>query len=438
MAYTPNTLAQLYGGPIEGGFKNWVYTSTDAISTILAAGYFATAGQMGMGVGDVIWVINQSSPVSAPATQLQCTAVTTSTTAGFAQPTGPVTVQQTGVTTIGLGMLPRNLIDCGDFTTNPWQIATSFNGTSATPTLTADRWNANSGASLTWTAGRASNTTVQGFSASYQWGRSVGDTHTTGLSFGQVIESLDSVRTQGLPVALSFWNAADANFAAGASGGTFVASVLAGTGIDDTSGKMFSGAWTGMTTIATQVITPTTTMARIGPIGGVVPTNATQLGVAFSYVPTTAATSPGLTAGAHESLQFMGVQLEIGGMTAFEHTEVAEVVNIATRYLQVISEPTTGIALGAALSLTSTTATVHVPLPSPMRKAPTLTFTAGGFIVTDNAQGAHTISAASLTGATTGAITLATTAATTLTAGQMGFLQGRTTGLGEIVLGADY
>lgn len=90
MAYTPNTLTVFEGGLLEGGFKTWIYISTDSLATILTGGYFATAGLMGMGVGDTIWVINQSSPSSAPATQLQCTAVSSVPTG----PTGPVTVQQ--------------------------------------------------------------------------------------------------------------------------------------------------------------------------------------------------------------------------------------------------------------------------------------------------------------------------------------------------------
>lgn len=342
------------------------------------------------------------------------------------------------VSTQGVTSLPRNLIDCGDFTTNPWQLGTNFNGNGPATSLTADRWVNNSGTSLVWTAGRTSNTTVAGFSAAYVWGRSVGDTHTVGLSVGQVIESVDSVRCQGQVVTLSFWAVADANFAAGASGGTYIASILSGTGVDESSGKMFSGAWSGMTTVATQVITPSSTINRIGTVTGTVPTGATQLGIAFSYVATTAATSPGLTAGTHESLQFMGVQLEVGGMTSFEHTEVAEVVNIATRYLQVINEPTVGMAIGPATFSAASIAQVHIPLPSPMRKAPTVTFTAGGFAITDSALGAHLISAGGLQVGGTGAITMLVTAAATLTAGLVSFMQGRSTNTGIIILNADY
>lgn len=447
MAYTPNTLSELYGGPIEGGFKTWVYTTTDLLAAVLNTGYFPAnstgPGVMGMAVGDMVWVINQSSPTSAPATLCQCTAVPATTTANFSQPTGTVTLQQTGATTQTLSNLPRNLIDGGDFTTNPWQIGTSFNGTGATTTLTADRWNAIAGASLVWNASQQSNTNVAGFSTSYQWGRSAGDTHTTGLTLGQVLETADTIRLQGLPVTLSFWNGAGGNFAAGASGGTFLAQIITGTGTNDTFLKMVSASsWTGYSVIASAAYTPgVSTYTRIGPLTGVVPTNATQLGVAFSYQPTTAASSPGITAGANEWLQFLGVQLEAGGMTTFEHLDVAEVVNLCTRYLQVVQEPTAGIAVGPASFSASSIATVHIPLASPLRKAPTLTFSAGGFIITDQAQTAHAVSAAGLTGATTGAVTLNVTAAATFSSGNSAgpaFMQGRSTGLGTIILNSDY
>lgn len=447
MAYTPNTLSEIYGGPIEGGFKTWIYTTTDSLGTVLGAGYFPAnntgPGNMGMGVGDMVWVINQTSPTSSPATLTQCTAVPVSTTAGFSQPTGTVTLTQSGVSTLSLANLPRNLVDGGDFTTNPWQINTTFNGTGATTTLTADRFNANAGASLVWQASQQSNTNIQGFSAAYQWGRSAGDTHTTGLTFGQVLETLDTIRLQGLPVTLSFWNGAGGSFATGASGGTFLAQIITGTGVNDTYLKMVSASsWTGYSVIASAAFTPgVSTYTRLGPLTGVVPTNATQLGIAFSYQPTTAATSPGITAGANEWMQFLGIQLEAGGMTSFEHLDVAEVVNLCTRYLQVIQEPTVGIAIGPASFSAATIATVHVPLASPLRKAPTLTFTAGGYVIIDQAQTAHAVSAAGLTGATTGAVTLNVTAGQTFSAGNSAspqFMEGRSTGLGTIILNADY
>lgn len=454
-AYVPGVGLHKVLDNVGGGVAFWIYITSDSLAAVQANGYVTDATNKRLKVGDIVDVFSGAlvSESAANPQGLKLGAVTFAAAQGLSslftsQPAyarmmvsavAAATTTAPGAGTLATASaaiasnLPKNLVDCGDFTTNPWQINSTFNGNGPTPVLTADRWNANSGTSLVWTAGRASNLTVQGFSAAYQWGRSAGDTHTVGLSFGQVIETLDAIRVQGQPLVLSFWNSADANFAAGASGGTFIASIVAGTGINESSGKMFSGAWSGMTTVATQAITPTSAMSRITSVQGTVPTNATELGVVFSY-----AAAAGTTAGTHESLQFIGIQLETGSVTQFEHTEVAEVINIATRYLQVITEPTVGMAIGPAVFSASSIAQVHIPLASPMRQAPTLTFTAGGFAITDSALGAHTISAAGLQVANTGAVTLLVTAAATLTAGLVSFMQGRSTGVGEIVLNADY
>jgi hypothetical protein len=451
MAYTSGTLSEIIHS-IGGRGKYWSYITGDSQAAVCAPGYISDAGKKRLMLGDVIFVMSgtlttlvTASPSLAPAGDVsefantsvpafqvyQVSAISAFDAKGI--PTQTATATMSPCVLAGMGDNPRNLLDGGDFTTNPWQLGTSFNGNGPTPKLTADRFAVNSGTSLVWTAGRASNTNVQGFSAAYQWGRSAGDTHTVGLSYGQVLESVDSIRLQGLPVSLSWWNVADANFTAGASGGFYTASILAGTGTDDTFGNMVSGAWTGASTVATQTYTPGSTISRIGPLNGVVPTNATQIGVVWSYV-----ASAGTTAGTHESMQFMGMQLEVGPMTPFEHLDVAEVVNICTRYLQVISEPTAGMAIGPASFSASSIAQVHIPLPSPLRKAPTVTFNTGGWAISDSALGLHRISAGGLQIGNTGAITMLVTCAATLTAGLVSFMQGQSTGLGNIQLDSDY
>jgi hypothetical protein len=66
MAYTTNTLSYLGGGLVEGAWKEWAYVTADSIQTVLGAGYIADAalatGGKGMGVGDIVYVINQSLP----------------------------------------------------------------------------------------------------------------------------------------------------------------------------------------------------------------------------------------------------------------------------------------------------------------------------------------------------------------------------------------
>ena len=462
MSYQTGQLSKVYD-ELESGITYWIYYTSDAIAAVQASGYFSDATNKRLKVGDVVDVFSgtltnfagsSGGSTLGGVTFGPTVGVTPRFTAAPRPPgcrfrrsppaprplRGAATVAPLEPTSASLGVNPRNMLDGGDFTTNPWQIGTSFNGSGATDTLTADRWIAIAGASLTWVASQQSNTNIPGFSTAYQWGRSVGDTHTTGLTFGQVLETADAIRCQGLPVTLSFWNGAGGNFAVGASGGTFLAQLISGTGTSETFLKAISaGSWSGYSVIGSAAFTPgVSTYARVNPLTAVVPTNCTELAVAFSYQPTTAATSPGITAGANEWLQFLGMQLEIGGMTPFEHLDVAEVVNICTRYLQVINEPTVGMVIGPAAFSASSIAQIHIPLPSPMRKAPTLTFTAGGFAITDSALGAHTISAAAIQVANTGAVTLLATCATTLTAGLVSFMQGRSTNDGIIILQADY
>lgn len=328
---------------------------------------------------------------------------------------------------------PRNLIDGGDAGVNLWQINTTFNGGS-TAKLTADRFCAIGGTSSSWQVQRSANTGVQGFTAAFQWGRSSTDTHTTGLTFGQVFETADSIRMQGQPMTMSMWEACGANFIAGASAGTALMQLIAGTGVDDTFANLCSASWTGASTVASLTFTPSATMTRISAEGNV-PTNATQLAWLVTYTPSAAT-----TAGANEWLQMIGVQVEQGALTQFEHLDIAEVAEVCQRYVFAVQEPSSGVQIGGGVSTAASLAAINVPTPITMRKAPTLTFTAGGFAITDGAGAAHTISGAGAAGTvnTANNVGLQITAAATLTAGHAAILIGRTAGSGIIIASADY
>jgi hypothetical protein len=63
MAYTSSTLniiTQAVGG--KQGTGHWVYTTSDAPGTFLASGYFSDAAAKGAEKGDVVDVINISTP----------------------------------------------------------------------------------------------------------------------------------------------------------------------------------------------------------------------------------------------------------------------------------------------------------------------------------------------------------------------------------------
>jgi hypothetical protein len=455
MSYVSNQLSKVYD-ELESGITYWVYYTSDSLGAVQASGYVSDATSKRLKLGDVVDVFSgtltnfaaSSGGASLGAASFAPTVGITArfsavptwarmqvsaVTAGTTTTAGAATLAEIDLPIAALGVNPRNLIDAGDAGTAPWQLGTGVLSGGSTAKLTADRFCAIGGAGSSWTVQKTADTNVQGFSNSFAWGRSSTDTHTTGLTFGQVFETADSVRAQGLPLSMSQWVRAGSSFAAGASAGVYIMQLIAGTGTDDTFANLASGSWTGASTVATATITPGTAASRVGPFAGVVPTNATQLGWLVSYQP-----SAGTTAGTTEQLFMNGIQVEVGGMSPFEHLDIAEVFNIATRYLQVIPEPTAGIAVGPAAFSASSIAQVHIPFPAVMRKAPTLTFTAGGYCITDSALGAHTISSGGLSGANSQAATLTVTCAATLTAGLVSFMQGRTTGSGTIILDSDY
>lgn len=62
MAYTSNTLSYVFGGPIEGSFKLWAYTTSDTHLVYQGAGYIADASLKGMSVADFVMVSNTTTP----------------------------------------------------------------------------------------------------------------------------------------------------------------------------------------------------------------------------------------------------------------------------------------------------------------------------------------------------------------------------------------
>jgi hypothetical protein len=69
MAYDRSQL-KLSGQSLDGTGKEWVYTTTDSLSTVGGAGYFSDGAKLGMTIGD--WVI--ITIVDNPANPTTCTA----------------------------------------------------------------------------------------------------------------------------------------------------------------------------------------------------------------------------------------------------------------------------------------------------------------------------------------------------------------------------
>ena len=378
MAYTPNTLVRREGGSIEGIFNVWEYTTVDSLATVLGAGYFATGSSFGMRIGDIVWVVNQTTPLVV---KCQCSAATVTTGGGLTQYVGSSTVIQQDVLAANLSMAPRNMLDGGDFTTNPFQRGSAVSAATSlstqvgtTATYFADRWFAAGGTTTFVNMSQVAQTDVPGFADSLQWGRFAAP--TTILYLGQVIETTDSIRAQGQPVCLSFWAKMGAQFSSASS--LLTAQVISGTGTNEGAQKatgIGGTSWTGAATVATGALTMTTTATRYS-VTGTVPANATELAALFSYT----ATGSSFTT---DYINFYGIQLEVGlTPSAFEHLDIEVVLAECQRYFIQINEPTATNFVAAGSGLTVTTGFYVIALPTQMRIAPTVTVAAGSFLVT--------------------------------------------------------
>ena len=347
---------------------------------------------------------------------------------------------------------PRNLIDAGDFTINPWQrncsgLATSNALTTpitstTTPGYFPDRFFAiGSGSSPSVNMLQLADTTILGFSTSCQVYRTSGNANTSPIYFGQVLESADSIRAQGETVTLSFW----ARAAAGYTGGSLSVALIESTGTNQSAASLIAGAWTNQAQLtltpaasngvagapATQPITSTMTRYSFSTV---VPATlaalpVTQLAALISWTPTG-------TAGANDGVIFNGVQLEIGALSPFEHEDVAVVLEECQRYAWLTPEPAAGVVVGAGMNTGAAAQIFYMATPVQFFKAPTVTIGTTGPTWKTNQAGAAT--AATLTPGTThtpNAISIAGNSAGT--SGQSTLLQGGG-GTGYILASADF
>jgi hypothetical protein len=445
MTYTTNTLSYLHGGPVEGAWKLWEYTTTDSLTAVLASGYVADATAKGMAVGDFVFVANQANPAGY-ILQVQSMTAAAGNTPGTATLAMPAGVGGSGLANF------RNLIDGGDFTTNPWQRGTANVGGNIanTVTYTADRWFAVGGASSSINVSQVTGvTSVLGFSTSLQFGRTSGNANTAVINLGQVLETADSIRCQGQQVTLSFWATAGATWSP--ANGVLNVLLASGTGTNQSAANLVAGSWTGYSSLTltpqqnispnsspnTSVLTPaanigqqlTTAWTRYS-YTAVVPAGCTQLGVLFNATPVG-------TAGSADNIQIMGVQLEIGGqVTNFEHRDVQVELEIAQRYCWVVNEPAAGVIVGIGGAVAAANNQVfYMATPVQMVKAPTVTVSVGTFKVAAAAAAGTATGLAAGTTHTPNAISIVSTV--TETVGLAASLQGGG-GSGTITASADF
>ena len=325
----------------------------------------------------------------------------------------------------------RNLIDGGDFSINPFQrnIPGLASGgvittpVAATPTYFADRFFAAGAAASAILMAAVADASVPGFNQSLKVSRKSGNANTSAIKFGQVIETLDSLRCQGQTVTLSFWASAGANF----SGAALAVQAIAGSGVNQSAASLVAGTWTSASSPINAAATLTRTMTRY-QFTGVVPFGATQLAALFSF-------TPAGTAGPDDSVSINGVQFEIGpSASPFERLDAQVVLELSQRYAWVIPEPAAGVVIGAGANTGAAAQLIYIATPVQMLKAPTVTVAAGSFKTMQNgavtattiSPGAtHTPNAISITGNSAGG------------AGQATLLEGGG-GSGWIIASADF
>lgn len=354
----------------------------------------------------------------------------------------------------------RNLLDGGDFGTNPWQRGTAAPGGTITTTVTytADRW---------FAYGTLANTNVNvsrqsltaglypGITNTLRFGRASGATGIGLCILGQVLETARSTPAQADFLVLSFYAQAGAGFATATGAGTtgpLSVTLVSGTGTNQASTLIapISTGWTGQTTInsvaagvvgaITSVSVTAATLTRYYVVGKM-PAAATQLAVLFSYTPLG-------TAAANEYVELADIQLEIGSAnttqanaagfaSAYQKRDPETDLVLAQRYFFQLTEGAAGVVAGAGASFTATTGRVIVPLPVQMRASPTVTTTIGTFAITNSGGTGQTITVlAGIAASGVNAISVNITTSGTVTAGNGALLIGAG-GTGSIVATAD-
>ncbi len=250
-----------------------------------------------------------------------------------------------------------------------WQRGTSFttSGSYSADRFIIGRSGGVSGATFTRVS-PSDSTNLPNFRYAMRCQRDNGNTGTAGLTFGQVIETTNSIPLVGKTVTLSFYARAGANFT-----GTYLYSfVYTGTGTDQNG---ILGAWTGLANPVQGTHTLTTTWARYSATGTL---SSTTNEIFFNF-----ASAPTGTAGANDWYEVTGVQLEAGAVaTPFEFEDFGVTLAKCQRYFQKSFRqdvaPVTNAGNDDGMLIWQGTgsgfgSTVHARLPVIMRAAPTVT-----------------------------------------------------------------
>lgn len=391
MSYLSGQLSKVYD-ELESGITYWLYYTSDTLAQVMASGYVLDATFKRLKVGDIVDVFNgtltnfsaASGGVSLGAASFGPTVgisprftsvptwtrcIVSSVTAATTTTPGAATLVLAEIPALSFTVAPRNMLDGGDATTNPFQRGTTVSNIVATNTYTADRFFMVAGAASSAQMVKTADTTIPGFSQSFAWGRGQSSGSVSAVTIGQALESLDSIRVQGLPVTFSFYARSNSSFPA--SG--VVVSVISGAGTDQSASALVNGTWTTTSVVVSALQALTATMTRYS-FSGTVPVTATQIGVLLSYTPTAT------TALINEGVVMNGLQLEVGGLTPYEHRDVEVELALCQRYYFQINEGASASIVGAGMIAGTNSALFVMQLPVQMRVAPTVSVvTTGSF-----------------------------------------------------------
>jgi hypothetical protein len=246
-----------------------------------------------------------------------------------------------------------------------WQRGTT--STSSGGYFTADRWYQFRGAATgSWS--QVTTGLPTGFQYAIKVQRTAGQTSTDGLGVNQVFESINSIPFAGKTVTLSFYAKAGANYSPTSS--ALAVRGYTGTGTDQAAGTF--GTWTGYAEPIAGSATLTTTWTRF-TFTGTFASTATQFGMVFYLFGTG-------TAGADDSFQMTGVQLEIGSVATPFTTATGTVqgeLAACQRYCYVVQgNATNASSLGTGYWNGTTNVVGFISSKSKMRTTPTLIFSA--------------------------------------------------------------
>lgn len=300
------------------------------------------------------------------------------------------------VTMLGnFGGTPRNYLGNGDL------IGTQVNGTStvtcattSAPTfaaISADRWecdaNVGSGAGRTAIV-TSSPSPPTGFLNVMKVFRTSGALLQP-ICVWQAVPNSGSVALAGNSATFSANIAALAGLAADNNNQVQMV-IISGTGTDQgfngswTASPAITPAWTGITTVANQTITVTTTFSRFA-ITATIPATATEVGVGLCFTPTATG------AGATDGFAFTGAQLERGsGASPYEFRSKASTIADNMQYIYNINEgalgPSRAVCHATTAGAGNGAGIIECPIvfPVPMYSAPTMSYAVGfaGFTTT--------------------------------------------------------